>query len=107
MEQRKQAKDEYLKVVAAATLFAALLPWPYGYFVLLRWVVCGVCGWTAYSAAQSQKVGWAWALGLIAVMFNPIFPVYLTRAAWTLIDIVAGVVLLYSIHHARQAGAES
>jgi len=89
------------KIVASVMLLAALLPWPYGYYVLLRWVVCGVCAWSAYSAAQSQKVSWAWALGIIAVMFNPIFPIYLNRAVWTLIDIVAAAVLLCSIQHAR------
>ena len=37
-----------LWLVPAAMLFAALAPWPYGYYRLLRVVVCICCGVLAY-----------------------------------------------------------
>jgi uncharacterized protein DUF6804 len=36
-----------------------------------------------------QLTFWAWVFGLLAIVFNPIIPVYLQRLAWHVIDYVA------------------
>ncbi len=69
----------------------------YDYYVLLRWVVCGVGGLGAFRAAGFGKRGWAWALGIVALFFNPIIPVHLTRETWGFIDVGAALLLLVSI----------
>ena len=69
----------------------------YDYYVLLRWVVCGVGALGASRAAGFGKNGWAWALGIVALFFNPIIPVHLTRQTWGFIDVAAALLLLVSI----------
>lgn len=78
-------------------LFLALFHWPYGYYQILRWVVCGVCGWSAFVAVNVNRRGWAWGMGTIAVLFNPIVPIYLTREIWSVIDLTVGITLLVSL----------
>ncbi len=54
-------------------LFWALADNPYGYYQILRWVVCGL---TRYLAYRNDKNVWAWIFGVTAVLFNPIAPIY-------------------------------
>lgn len=90
------------RVVAALLLFWALDRHPYAYFVLLRWVTCGVCAYGAWHTAELSRIGWAWVFGIIAVVFNPIAPLYLDRETWVAIDVVVGLVLMISIWALRE-----
>jgi hypothetical protein len=83
-------------IVAGVMLVGALLDLPYGYFQLLRLVVCAVAAYGAFGAYQNDASGWTVALGVIALLFNPVFPVYLDRSTWTVIDLIVAVVLWMS-----------
>jgi len=61
-------------IVAGVMLVGTLLDLPYGYFQLLRLVVCAVAAYGAFRAYQNDTSGWAVALGLIALLFNPSSP---------------------------------
>ncbi len=50
--------------IAAGMLLLAVGPWPYGYYQLLRLVVCGVGAYFAYSAYQWGKLWAAWVFGV-------------------------------------------
>ena len=85
------------RVIAAGLLFWALERHTYDYYTLLRWVVCGTCAFVVYIAAELEKNGWIWIMGIIGLLFNPIIPVHLSKSTWQPIDVVAGIVLLVSI----------
>ena len=36
-------------------------------------------------------------MGTIAVLFNPIVPIYLSREIWSVIDLTVGITLLVSL----------
>jgi len=78
-----------LLIVATVTLFIAIIPiWPYGFYTLLRLLVCGISGYAAYKSKQIKSLeAHKVSLIIIAVLFNPLFPVYLVRTIWTPIDI--------------------
>lgn len=82
-------------IIPAAMLIIALAPWPYIYYRILRLVVC-VCA--AVVALQSfDRRGWhAWtiALSVLAVLFNPVMPVHLTRSIWSVLNILGAVLLM-------------
>jgi hypothetical protein len=85
------------KLFAAAMLFGALGSHPYGYYTLLRWIVCGVAAFAAFRASVLDKSGWIWVLAIVALFFNPMIPVHLTRETWAFIDVGVAVLLLVSI----------
>lgn len=95
------------KVVAALMLVGALAQNPYSYYTLMRWVVCGVSGFSAYRAAELKKAGWAWTLGIVALIFNPILPVHLDRGIWAFVDLGVAVLLLVSIPAVERWGCQS
>ena len=90
-------KDNWFKILAAVLLLWATADNPYGYYQFLRWAVAIIAGYTAYTAYNKQKMGWAWVFGIMAVLFNPILPFYLAKDTWQLIDIGSAVLFFISI----------
>ncbi|MFH1968454.1 MAG: DUF6804 family protein [bacterium] len=89
-------KDNWFKIVAIILLLWALADNPYSYYQFLRWVVLVIACYTAYVAYNKQKIGWAWTFGIMAVLFNPIFPFYLSRDTWQLIDVAVAIIFFVS-----------
>lgn len=99
-----------VRVGAAALLLLALGDWPYGYYQLLRVVVCGVGiygFYTAYRGGRQQV--WLWLFGTIAVLWNPVFPIYLERAVWSVLDVVGAAALGVSVwlFSGKHAGSDT
>jgi len=90
------------RLVATALLLWALSRHPYGYYKLLRWVVCSAGAYSSFVAMSSRKTSWAWALGITAAFFNPIFPIHLKRATWAVLDIAAAILFGASIFAVRE-----
>lgn len=85
------------KMIAAGMLFGALGRRQYGYYTIVRWVVCGVSAFAAFRASERDKNGWVWVLAIVALFFNPFIPVKLNRETWAFIDVGVAVLLLTSI----------
>jgi FtsH-binding integral membrane protein len=63
------------------------------FYTALRWVSCAAFAYSAVVGSQMQLTFWAWVFGLLAILFNPIIPVYLQRQLWQIIDYVAMVII--------------
>ena len=63
--------------------------WPYAYYQILRWVVAIAAGIGAYKAYEQKKTPWIWLMVGIAILFNPIAPVYLDKSTWVILDVAA------------------
>ncbi len=93
-----------VRILASTLLFWALSNHQYDYYVLLRWVVCASAAYSAYLAVKTEKIPWAWTMGIMALLFNPIIPLHLSRQTWTYIDIIAGTIFLISIFFVKIRG---
>lgn len=96
-----------VRIITVILLIWALDRHTYGYYVLLRFVVCGVCAYGAYLAAEIKKNGWVWILGGMAILFNPILPFHLGRDTWAIVDIVTAIILLLSLFLFKMPSKES
>jgi hypothetical protein len=91
-------KKNIALVIGATILFLALLDgWSYGFFSILRFVVFATSIYVALGAYNEQKENWTWFFGSIAVLFNPLIPVYLTREIWLPIDFIVAIFMFFSI----------
>ena len=75
-------------------IIAPLVKFPYGVYILLRLVVFGSSACIIYFSYKNTKQINVTVLlfSFIALLFNPFFPIYLSREVWLPIDfIVAGV----------------
>lgn len=86
------------QAVTSAMLLWALNPAnPYGYYILLRWVCCATFAYLAIQALAQKKHDWAWVLGVIAAIYNPLIRVHLTREIWSVANVATIVVAVVSI----------
>ncbi len=97
MEKSVLEKRPHLipSVIAAVMLLLALVPWPYGYYQLLRFVVCGTAGYVAFVAYNWKKIWAIWLFGFIAVLFNPLIPIHFSREVWRPIDAICGIIFIF------------
>jgi hypothetical protein len=93
------------QIIVCGMLLWALNPGnPYGYYVLLRWVCCGVFGFLAFRALGLKKQGATWLFGVTALIYNPIFRVHLTRGIWSVVNVATIFVAVGSIMWLKKGG---
>ena len=82
-------------VVPAVVLLAAVFGhWPYGFYTLMRLIVCGCAIYLAVEAKRMGSAAWPWVLGGVAVLFNPIVPMRMHRSDWQIVDSFAAITLI-------------
>lgn len=84
-------KKYWYLIATGIFLLGALGSWPYAYYQLLRWVVCGVAAYTAYLGFEMGNKGWGWLMIAIAVLFNPMAPIYLAKGTWAVLDVITAI----------------
>ena len=71
------------------TLAIGILPMPIGYYTLSRLVVCAAALYFAHNFYKKKDNTNLWIFGFIAVLYNPIIPVYLyEKAIWTVVNLI-------------------
>ena len=83
--------------IAAVALLLALAPWPYGYYLLLRVIVCGAgifCGITLWNTNEQGRA-LSIALFVTSLLFNPFIPAHLTRTIWSVLNVMGAVLFGY------------
>ena len=76
--------------IPAILLFIAIFSLPYGYYTLLRLAVTGISIYAAFFLFERDSINF-WAFLGIALLFNPLIPIHLSREVWFPIDIIVGV----------------
>ena len=83
---------------SSAFLLIGILNLPYGYYSFLRlFITCSsIYISLAYKEKNKNKLNiWVIIFLIVAILFNPIFPIYLDKESWKIIDfLVAGLFLL-------------
>ena len=91
-------------IVAVMLVFAAAEKQPDSFYTLLRWICCAVFAYSAVRSLQIKGVLWLGIFAVLAVLFNPIFPLGLDRIQWIVADWFAiGVVVLAAFIFWRDA----
>jgi hypothetical protein len=86
-------------IISGVLLLLGILNiWPYDYYTILRWVVCGVAIFNAIGFSKSELTGWVLVFISLAFLFNPLFPVYLNKSSWVGIDLISAIVFFLSAY---------
>jgi hypothetical protein len=88
----------WLWLIPVAMLLIATAKMPYGYYTFTRIVVSGFAALLAFIAWEGGPALRTWSVifGVVALLFNPIVPIYLKRTTWFGFDI--GAAILFAIH---------
>lgn len=91
-----------LRFVTACLLFWAIASHPYDYYILVRWITFGVGLFCIFIAYGVNNNAWIFLFGLLALIFNPIIPLHLSKNVWHIIDIISGILLIVSVLFVRE-----
>ena len=96
------SKEDLIDIKLTATaLFFLLLSlvdyrFPYGFYELLRFIVCGYCCYYAYLIYKKSKIQFRFIISLIfALIYNPFVKMSFEREEWFLINIMTAVAIVF------------
>lgn len=89
-------------IISAVMLFVAIPDLPYGYYTLLRWIVTANAIFLVWVASKLERKFWLFSMGIVAILFNPIAPIYLDKETWVVIDFIVAIVFLVSIFKLKE-----
>jgi hypothetical protein len=107
MNKKKQVIPDFVLLGAAVLAFIAIFDMSYSYYRLLRWTTCGVAIVSAVQLYRLSKISWVWALGILAVIFNPLTPLHFERDTWKVFDGAAGCLFIAVFLITRKHNEES
>lgn len=100
----KKALPIFLWLTPILILFLAPLPFPYGYYTFLRIIVCAMSGLICFIEYKKTINIWVVIFGIFAVLYNPVFPIHLTRTIWTPINIITALFFIFHfIYYKKQS----
>ena len=79
-------------------------PSEYGFYQVLRWLVCSFAAWTSVNIYQkTPKSFWLMTFIALAIIFNPVLPLKFDEEIWVPIDIVTAMIfIVYAIKCTRK-----
>jgi hypothetical protein len=84
-----------LLLISAVLLFLGIADLPIGYYTFLRIMVTIGSLVVVVTEMQNGINFWVIAFAILAILFNPIIPIYLnSESAWMPIDIISGILFL-------------
>ena len=91
-----------ISLLSIIMLLLAVPPiWPYSYYSLLRVVICVSAGYLSFLIFNKNKEGWGLSFAIIAVLFNPFFPIHLEKEIWAVLDVLVAVIFLASMFYLK------
>jgi hypothetical protein len=84
-----------LALITALFLFIAVFKMPYGYYTFLRLAVTFSSVILTVNEYEVRNHLWCTLFVLMALLFNPLIPVYLhKKSIWEPIDVLCGILFL-------------
>lgn len=81
--------------ISSIALVLGVFDLPIGYYTFLRILVFATCLLFVYLEHNTSHNNWIIAFSIIAILFNPLFPVYLgDKSYWFLIDLIVAILFI-------------
>lgn len=85
---------KYLYLILSLLLLLCLLPMPYGYYMLVRFVSMVAFGVMAYRYCTQSKVALTVTFASLALLFQPFIKIALGRTIWNVVDVIVAILLM-------------
>lgn len=92
-----------INICAAILLVISVFNLPYGYYTFLRLFITAVGIINAYYAYINKSYFVLLSGTIIAILFNPLMPIYLQKDAWVVLDVFSAIILFINIFIIRKA----
>lgn len=85
---------KYIKLILSTIFLLCLAPMPYGFYSLIRFVAMIAFAVFTYSYYEKKDNKLAIVFLSLAVLFQPLLPIYLGRVLWNIVDVIVAVFLI-------------
>jgi len=98
--------EKLIKLTLALLFFLCLAKMPYGFYEFIRFSALIGFVYLAYKSYQAGNKGLSFVYAALAILFQPVFKIYLGRTIWNIVDVIAGIFLIITIfyHPGENAG---
>lgn len=86
---------KHLKLILAVLFLLCLAPMPYGFYSLIRFVTMIAFAIYAYVYYEKKSNKLAILFLSLAILFQPLLPIYLGRTLWNIIDVIVALFLIF------------
>jgi hypothetical protein len=87
-------------------LIAAAGSYPYHFYTLTRWVVFLVCAFGFFNTLDKSPSGLKVGFAIVGILFNPLIPFHLKRDTWQILNVFAGVALIWMPFQAKRTNSD-
>ncbi len=89
-------QKDFFWLMPIVVLVIAILPMPIGYYTLSRIIVFAGSIYFSYKFYSNKNVSKTWIFAILAILYNPILPIYLySKFIWVMINILT-IVLFWT-----------
>ena len=85
---------KHLKLILSLLFLLCLAPMPYGFYSLIRFVAMIAFAIYAYVYYEKKSNTLAITFLSLAILFQPLLPIYLGRTLWNIVDVVVAIFLI-------------
>ena len=96
-----------IKLTLAILFFLCLANMPYGYYEFIRFIALVAFAFLSYKSYEEGNKGLAFIYAALAILFQPLFKIYLGRTLWNIIDVIAALFLIATILYPPKKSQEN
>lgn len=86
----------FSKIATIALMIAVVPIWPYFFYQFLKIAIFGASAFSVYLYHKEKNTKWMMIMIVIAIIFNPINPLYFGHFLWSIVDIVIAILFFKS-----------
>lgn len=86
----------FSKIAVIGLLIAVIPVWPYFFYQALKLVVFGSASFSAYLYHKEKNKKWMLIMIGIAIIFNPVNPLYFGHLLWSVADLLVALLMYKS-----------
>lgn len=96
---------KYIYIGLVVLLLLCLLPMPYGFYILVRFVAMCAFVVLAYIKFRDKAEKYALIYAALALLFQPFLKITLGKDVWQVVDVVVAIFLLWQLYTSRKANS--
>ncbi len=94
--EQKNYRIIFSKIAGVLLLIAMIPIWPYFFYQFLKLVVFGAAIHSVYLYHKEKNTKWVVIMVIIAIIFNPINPLYFGHFLWSIVDFIVAAIFFNS-----------
>lgn len=85
---------KHSKLILVLLFLLCLAPMPYGFYSMIRFVAMIAFAIYAYAYYEKKNNRLAVAFLSLAILFQPLLPIYIGRTLWNIVDVLVAIFLI-------------